>query len=80
MAPRKKQSFEDVTVELNYSEAIRNQMRFNSKYTTGDEWDENRIFHAAQFVKVFHNKTLNPYVIQKLLDEFKETVGFDISY
>ena len=55
-------------------------MKFNQKYTTGDEWDEERIFHAAQFCKVFHNKTLNPYVIQKLLDEFKETVGFDISY
>ena len=80
MAPRKKQSFKDVTVELNYSEAIRNQMRFNSKYTTGDEWDEERIFLAAQFCKVFHNKTLNPYVIQKLLDEFVETVGFSIDY
>ena len=55
-------------------------MRFNSKYTTGDEWDEERIFLAAQFCKVFHNKTLNPYVIQKLLDEFVETVGFSIDY
>ena len=80
MAPRKKQSFEDVTVELNYSEAIRNQMRFNSKYTTGDEWDEERNFLAAQLCKVFHNKTLNHYVIQKLLDEFVETVGFSIDY
>ena len=80
MAPRKKQSFEDVTVVLNYSQAIRDQIKYHKTYTTDDEWDENRIFHAAQFVKVFHNKTLNPYVIQKLLDEFKETVGFDISY
>ena len=55
-------------------------MRFNSKYTTGDEWDEERIFLAAQFCKVFHNKTLNPHVIQKLLDEFVETVGFSIDY
>ena len=80
MASRKKQSFEDVTVELNYSQAIRNQMRFNSKYTTGDEWDEERIFLAAQFCKVFHNKTLNPYVIQKFLDEFTRTAGFQIDY
>ena len=76
----KKTSFEDVIVELNYSQAIRNQMKFNEKYTTGDEWDEQRIFLAAQFCKVFHNKTLNPYVIQKLLNEFVETVGFSIDY
>ena len=80
MAPRKKPSFEDVTVELNYSQAVRDQMKFNSKYTTGNEWDEETIFHAAQFSKVFHNKTLNPYVIQKFLDEFVETVGFQIDY
>ena len=55
-------------------------MKFNSKYTTGDEWDEERIFHAAQFCKVFHNKTLNPYVIQKFLDEFTKTIGFQIDY
>ena len=76
----KKPSFEDVKVELNYSEAIRNQVRFNSKYTTGCEWDEERIFLAAQFCKVFHNKTLNPYVIKKFLEEFVETVGFGIDY
>ena len=80
MAPKKKQSFEDVTVELNYSQAIRNQMKFNQKYTPGDEWDEERIFHAAQFCKVFHNKTLNPYVILKFLDEFVETIGFSVDY
>ena len=80
MPTKKKPSFEDVKVELNYSQAIRDQMKFNKKCTTGDEWNEERIFHAAQFCKVFHNKTLHPYVIQKLLDEFKETVGFDISY
>ena len=80
MAPRKKQSFEDVTVVLNYSQAVRNQMKFNSKYPTGNEWDEETIFPAAQFCKVFHNKTLNPYVIQKFLDEFVETVGFQIDY
>ena len=80
MLTRKKPSFEDVTVELNYSQAIRDQMKFNSKYTTGNEWDEETIFHAAQFCKVFHNKTLNPYVIQKFLDEFTETVGFQIDY
>ncbi len=76
----KKPSFEDVKVELNYSQAIRDQMKFNKKYTTGDEWDEERIFHAAQFCKVFHNKTLNPYVIQKFLDEFVETIGFEVDY
>ena len=82
MAPRKKQSFEDVTVELNYSQAIRDQMKFNKKYTNNEvgEWDEERIFHAAQFCKVFHNKTLNPYVIQKFLDEFVETIGFSVDY
>ncbi len=55
-------------------------MKFNSKYTTGNEWDEETIFHAAQFCKVFHNKTLNPYVIQKFLDEFTKTAGFQIDY
>ena len=80
MTPRKPKKFEDVTVELNYSQAIRNQMKFNEKYTTGDEWDEERIFHAAQFCKAFHNKTLNPYVIQKFLNEFVETVGFNVDY
>ena len=80
MAPRKKQYFKDVTVELNYSQAVRDQMKFNDKYTTGNEWDEETIFHAAQFCKVFHNKTLNPYVIRKFLDEFVETVGFQIDY
>ena len=80
MPAKKKPSFEDVKVELNYSQAIRDQMKFNSKYTTGNEWDEETIFHAAQFCKVFHNKTLNPYVIQKFLDEFVETVGFQIDY
>ena len=55
-------------------------MKFNSKYTTGNEWDEETIFHAAQFCKVFHNKTLNPYVIQKFLDEFVETIGFEVDY
>ena len=67
---KNKKKFEDVTVVLNYSQAIREQIKFNEKYTTGDEWDEERIFLAAQFCKVFHNKTLNPYVIQRLLDEF----------
>ena len=80
MTPRKPKAYQDVTVELNYSQAIRNQMKFNKKHTTGDAWDEERIFLAAQFCKVFHNKTLNPYVIQKFLDEFVETVGFDIDY
>ena len=80
MPAKKKPSFEDVTVELNYSQAVRDQMKFNDKYTTGNEWDEETIFHAAQFCKVFHNKTLNPYVIQKFLDEFVETVGFQIDY
>ena len=80
MPAKKKPSFEDVTVELNYSQAVRNQMKFNSKYTKGDERDEETIFHAAQFCKVFHNKTLNPYVIQKFLDEFTKTIGFQIDY
>ena len=55
-------------------------MKFNKKHTTGDSWDEERIFLAAQFCKVFHNKTLNPYVIQKFLDEFTKTIGFQIDY
>lgn len=78
MPTRKKPSFEDVTVELNYSKAIRDQIKYNRNYDSN--WDEQRIFHAAQFCKVFHNKTLNPYVVQKFLDQFKETVGFDIDY
>ena len=80
MTTKNKQPFEDVTVVLNYSQAIRNQMKFNKKFTTGEEWDEERIFHAAQFCKVFHNKTLNPYVVQKFLDEFVETIGFEVDY
>ena len=80
MPTKKNPSFEDVKVELNYSQAIRDQMKFNKKFTTGDEWNEERIFHAAQFCKVFHNKTLNPYVIQKFLDEFVETIGFEVDY
>ena len=78
MPTKKKPSFEDVKVELNYSQAIRDQMKFNEKYTTGDEWDEERIFHAAQFCKVFHNKTLNPYVIEKLLKEFEDDPYYEI--
>ena len=80
MTPRKPKANQDVTLELNYSQAIRDQMKFNKKFTTGEEWDEERIFHAAQFCKVFHNKTLNPYVIQKFLDEFVETIGFEVDY
>ena len=80
MPTKKNPSFEDVKIELNYSQAIRDQMKFNKKFTTGDEWNEERIFHAAQFCKVFHNKTLNPYVIQKFLDEFVETIGFEVDY
>ena len=78
MATRKTKKFEDVTIVLNYSQAIRDQIKYNKNYDHG--WDEQRIFHAAQFCKVFHNKTLNPYVIQKFLDEFVETVGFQIDY
>ena len=55
MPAKKKPSFEDVTVVLNYSQAIRDQIKYHKTYTSADEWDENRIFHAAQFVKVFHN-------------------------
>ena len=55
MATRKTKKFEDVTVELNYSQAIRDQIKYNRNYDHG--WDEERIFHAAQFCKVFHNKT-----------------------
>ena len=78
MATRKTKKFEDVTVELNYSQAIRNQVKFDVNYN--ENWDEERIFKAAQFIKVFHNKTLNPYVIKKFLNEFKDTDGFDIEY
>ena len=78
MPTRKTKKFEDVTIVLNYSQAIRDQIKYNKNYDNG--WNEERIFHAAQFCKVFHNKTLNPYVVQKFLSEFKETVGFDIDY
>ena len=78
MPAKKKPSFEDVTVVLNYSQAIRDQIKYNKNYDHG--WDEQRIFHAAQFCKVFHNKTLNPYVIQKFLEEFVETIGFEVDY
>ena len=78
MATRKTKKFEDVTVELNYSQAIRNQVKFDVNYN--DNWDEERIFMAAQFIKVFHNKTLNPYVIKKFLNEFKDTDGYGIEY
>ena len=78
MAPRKPKAYQDVILELNYSQAIRDQIRYNRNYDSG--WDEERIAHAAHFCKIFHNKTLNPYVIQKFLGEFKETVGFDIDY
>tara|TARA_B100000405_G_C16712183_1_gene419692 strand:- start:2506 stop:2742 length:237 start_codon:yes stop_codon:yes gene_type:complete len=78
MATRKTKKFEDVTVELNYSQAIRNQIKFDVNHNT--IWDEERIFMAAQFIKVFHNKTLNPYVIKKFLNEFKDTDGYGIEY
>ena len=78
MATRKTKKFEDVTVELNYSQAIRNQIKFDVNYN--NNWDEERIFMAAQFIKVFHNKTLNPYVIKKFLNEFKDTDGYGIEY
>ena len=51
MATRKTKKFEDVTVELNYSQAIRDQIKYNRNYNHG--WDEERIFHAAQFLKSF---------------------------
>ena len=54
MATKKTKKFEDVTVELNYSQAVRDQMKFNDKYTTGNEWDEETILHAAQFLSLIH--------------------------
>ena len=40
MPTRKKPSFEDVTDELNYSKAIRDQIKYNRNYDSN--WDELR--------------------------------------
>ena len=78
MPAKKKPSFEDVKVELNYSQAIRDQISFNKKFDCN--WDEDRVARAAHFCKTFHNHNLDPYKIQRLIKEFEETDGFNIEY
>ena len=78
MTTRKKKSFEDVTIELNYSQAIRDQISFNKKFDCN--CDEDRVARAAHFCKTFHNHNLDPYKIQRLIKEFEETDGFNIEY
>ena len=76
MTTRKKKSFEDVTIELNYSQSIRDQISFNKKFDCN--WDEDRVARAAHFCKTFHNHNLDPYKIQRLIKEVEETDGFNI--
>jgi len=78
MPAKKKPSFEDVKIELNYSQAIRDQISFNKKFDCN--WDEDRVARAAHFCKTFHNHNLDPYKIQRLIKEFEETDGFNIDY
>jgi len=78
MTPRKPKAIQDVTLELNYSQAIREQISFNKKFDTN--WDEERVARAAHFCKTFHNHNLDPYKIQRLIKEFEETDGFNIEY
>tara|TARA_Y100001972_G_scaffold59219_1_gene72550 strand:+ start:306 stop:545 length:240 start_codon:yes stop_codon:yes gene_type:complete len=79
MATRKTQkNFKDVTVEFNYSQMVRDQVSFLKSYDTG--WDEERIARAAHFCKVFHNHSLDPDEIRRLLKHFEETVGFGLDY
>ena len=78
MPKKKKPSFEDVTIELNYSQAIKDQISFNKKFDCN--WDEDRVARAAHFCKTFHNHNLDPYKIQRLIKEFEETDGFNIEY
>ena len=65
-------------LELNYTQAIREQISFNKKFDTN--WDEDRVARAAHFCKTFHNHNLDPYKIQRLIKEFEETDGFNIEY
>ena len=51
MTPRKPKANQDVTLELNYSQAIREQISFNKKFDTN--WDEDRVARAAHFCKTF---------------------------
>ena len=78
MAPRKPKVIQDITLELNYTQTIKDQISFDKKYDCN--WDEERVRRAAHFCKIFHNHKLDPYEIQRLIKEFEDTVGFDIEY
>ena len=78
MATRKTKKFEDIIVEFNYSQMVRDQVSFLKTYDTG--WDEERIARAAHFCKVFHNHRLDPDEIRRLLKQFENTIGFNIDY
>ena len=79
MAPRKTQKKnEDIIIEFNYSQMVRDQVSFCKSYDTG--WDEERIARAAHFCKVFHNHSLDPDEIRRLLKRFEDTDGFNIEY
>jgi hypothetical protein len=79
MTTRKNQKkIQDITLELNYTQAIKDQISFNKNFDTN--WDEDRVARAAHFCKTFHNHNLDPYKIQRLIKEFEETDGFGIDY
>ena len=79
MTTKKNQKkIEDITLEFNYSQMVRDQVSFCKSYDAG--WDEERITRAAHFCKVFHDHRLDPSDIKNLLKSFEETVGFNLDY
>ena len=46
MAPRKPKVIQDITLELNYTQAIKDQISFDKKYDCN--WDEERVRRAAE--------------------------------
>ena len=78
MTTKKKQPIEDITLEFNYSQMVRDQVSFCKSYDTN--WDEERIARAAHFCKVFHDHRLDPTDIRRLLKEFEDTIGFNLDY
>ena len=63
MSPKKKQSFEDVTFELNYTQAIKDQISFDKKYDCN--WDEERVRRAAHFLSKLTVSLLKLYLMKK---------------
>jgi len=57
----KKRKIEDVTIVLNFSEAIREQEPL---------WDVDKVEDAAKFCRTFMAKRLNPYKIKEKLKEW----------